>query len=105
VLAEEQLLDSGVRCVINENTAMTDNSQEFRHLILRAKTLGRALLDVYESEADSAPAELLELLDLAEQRLKSAGYNVPGTKAEPGVITLDEGQPDRVVQRGTGKGS
>jgi hypothetical protein len=49
---------------------------EFRPLMIRARALGRTLLQVYRAEGDAAPAELVDLLDIAEQRLAQAGYKI-----------------------------
>jgi hypothetical protein len=60
---------------------MTDPNAEFRPPLLRAKTLGRRLFEIYSIDGESAPAELLELLDIAESRLESAGYSADGASA------------------------
>ncbi|RYD85326.1 MAG: hypothetical protein EOP84_02840 [Verrucomicrobiaceae bacterium] len=62
---------------------MDGNPSEFRSTMVRAKALGRALLQVYRSDESSTPPELLELLDIAEERLESAGYAIKGPHAYP----------------------
>ena len=57
---------------------MTDS---FRPTLIRAKALGRALLQVYQAEERTTPAELLELLDIAQARLERAGYPTVSTPA------------------------
>jgi hypothetical protein len=55
---------------------MPSTDSEFRPLMIRARTLGRTLLQVYRAEGDATPAELVDLLDIAEQRLARAGYKI-----------------------------
>lgn len=66
-------------------TFMDGNPSEFRSTMVRARALGRALLHVYSSDQDDTPPELLELLDIAEERLESAGYAIKGIRANPRV--------------------
>ena len=60
---------------------MAGTPSEFRTTMIRAKALGRTLLQIYRSDAGGTPTELLELLDIAEARLESAGYGVKGDRA------------------------
>jgi hypothetical protein len=64
---------------------MTDQTAEFRALILRARSLGKVLLTIYETQAETAPTELLELLDIAEARLERAGYKVSDPAADNAI--------------------
>jgi hypothetical protein len=43
------------------------------------------LLQIYQSDEAGTPSELLELLDIAEARLESAGYRIKGDR-EPSAV-------------------
>ncbi len=60
------------------------SSTEFRPVMIRARAVGRALLKVYGEDGEQTPAEFLDLLDIAEQRLADAGHPVtPGPSGRP----------------------
>jgi hypothetical protein len=65
---------------------MSDDNVETRMLISRARALGKTLMGVYQTKAGDAPAELLELLDIAEARLERSGYRVEGAPVAPSAL-------------------
>jgi hypothetical protein len=69
---------------------MAGTPSEFRSTMGRAKALGRTLLQIYRSDTGT-PAELLELLDIAEARLESAGYRIDGHQV---TSSDDDGRND-----------
>jgi len=65
---------------------------EFRSIMVRARTLGRTLLQVYRAEGEATPPELLDLLDIVEQRLAQAGYRIESA-ADEGEAASGEATP------------
>jgi hypothetical protein len=53
-----------------------------------ARVLGRTLRQIYRSDDAGTPSEQLELLDIAEARLESAGYRIDGHQ----VASSDDGR-------------
>ena len=69
---------------------MADLNPPFRPTMVRARALGRALLQIYDAHDESTPAELLELLDIAEARLEKAGYHVGAGGESPADTSANE---------------
>lgn len=72
---------------------MAEPTPSFRPTMVRARALGRALLQIYDTQDESTPAELLELLDIAEARLEKAGYQVTATGESPAADQPPESRP------------